>query len=111
MVNTNYHLNQAKHSLQLAMISTLKDDKKLHFQMLYQCHSSKSYLHSTNDPFLRVHTDYLNGWVCFVISIIWIGILTALIGDLASHLGCTIGLKDTITAIALVALGTSVPGK
>ena len=36
--------------------------------------------------------------------------LTALIGDFASHVGCTIGLKDTITAIGFVALGTSVPG-
>ncbi|RWS23003.1 sodium/calcium exchanger 3-like protein, partial [Leptotrombidium deliense] len=54
-------------------------------------------------------TDYLDGWVCFVVSIIGIGLLTAVIGDLASHLGCTVGLKDTVTAIAFVALGTSVP--
>lgn len=54
-------------------------------------------------------TDYLNGWLCFVVSIIMIGALTAVIGDLASHLGCTVGLKDTVTAIAFVALGTSVP--
>lgn len=54
-------------------------------------------------------TDYLNGWVCFNVSIIGIGLLTAVIGDLASHLGCTVGLKDTVTAIAFVALGTSVP--
>ena len=40
-----------------------------------------------------------------------IGVLTAFIGDLASHFGCTIGLKDAITAISFVALGTSVPGK
>ena len=39
-----------------------------------------------------------------------IGVLTAFIGDLASHFGCTIGLKDAITAISFVALGTSVPG-
>lgn len=43
-------------------------------------------------------------------SIIGIGILTAFIGDFASHFGCTINLKDAITAIAFVALGTSVPG-
>lgn len=30
-------------------------------------------------------------------------------GDLASILGCMIGLKDAITAISLVALGTSLP--
>ena len=54
-------------------------------------------------------TEYFNGWLCFVVSIIMIGVLTAVIGDLASHLGCTVGLKDTVTAIAFVALGTSVP--
>lgn len=54
-------------------------------------------------------TDMLNGWLCFVFAIIGIGALTAVIGDLASHLGCTVGLKDTVTAIAFVALGTSVP--
>lgn len=54
-------------------------------------------------------TDILDGWVCFVFSIIMIGVLTAVIGDLASHFGCTIGLKDTVTAVAFVALGTSVP--
>uniref|UniRef100_A0A672JJ61 Calx-beta domain-containing protein n=1 Tax=Salarias fasciatus TaxID=181472 RepID=A0A672JJ61_SALFA len=54
-------------------------------------------------------TDYLNGWACFVISIVIIGLLTAVIGDLASHFGCTIGLKDSVTAVVFVALGTSVP--
>ncbi|XP_035767030.1 sodium/calcium exchanger 3 [Neolamprologus brichardi] len=54
-------------------------------------------------------TDYMNGWACFTISIIIIGLLTAVIGDLASHFGCTIGLKDSVTAVVFVALGTSVP--
>ncbi|KAE8587307.1 hypothetical protein XENTR_v10021922 [Xenopus tropicalis] len=54
-------------------------------------------------------TEYLNGWACFVVSIIIIGILTAIIGDLASHFGCTIGLKDSVTAVVFVAFGTSVP--
>uniref|UniRef100_A0A0K0F0L1 Sodium/calcium exchanger 2 (inferred by orthology to a human protein) n=1 Tax=Strongyloides venezuelensis TaxID=75913 RepID=A0A0K0F0L1_STRVS len=54
-------------------------------------------------------TDYYNGWLSFFVSIIVIGILTAVIGDVASHFGCTIGLKDSVTAISLVALGTSVP--
>ncbi|CAG7834155.1 unnamed protein product [Allacma fusca] len=53
--------------------------------------------------------DILDGYVTFVVSIIGIGVLTAVIGDLASHLGCTVGLKDAVTAIAFVALGTSVP--
>lgn len=54
--------------------------------------------------------DILMGYATFVISILGIGVVTAVIGDLASHLGCTIGLKDTVTAIGFVALGTSVPG-
>eukprot|EP00062_Callorhinchus_milii_P009310 gi/632953040/ref/XP_007892179.1/ PREDICTED: sodium/calcium exchanger 1-like [Callorhinchus milii] len=54
-------------------------------------------------------TDYWNGWACFVVSILMIGFLTAFIGDLASHFGCTIGLKDSVTAVVFVALGTSVP--
>ncbi|XP_063048300.1 sodium/calcium exchanger 1b [Engraulis encrasicolus] len=54
-------------------------------------------------------TDYWNGWACFVVSICMIGLLTALIGDLASHFGCTVGLKDSVTAVVFVALGTSVP--
>ncbi|XP_063720538.1 sodium/calcium exchanger 1-like isoform X2 [Symsagittifera roscoffensis] len=54
-------------------------------------------------------TDLMGGWACFVFSIVGIGLLTALIGDLASHFGCTVGLKDTVTAISFVALGTSVP--
>nr|AAY17397.1 cardiac-specific sodium-calcium exchanger 1 [Danio rerio] len=54
-------------------------------------------------------TDYWNGWACFIVSIMMIGVLTAFIGDIASHFGCTIGLKDSVTAVVFVALGTSVP--
>ncbi|XP_061467140.1 sodium/calcium exchanger 3 isoform X1 [Rhineura floridana] len=54
-------------------------------------------------------TEYCNGWACFVVSILIIGMLTAIIGDLASHFGCTIGLKDSVTAVVFVAFGTSVP--
>ncbi|CEF61835.1 Sodium/calcium exchanger 2 [Strongyloides ratti] len=54
-------------------------------------------------------TEYYNGWLCFFVSIVVIGILTAIIGDVASHFGCTIGLKDSVTAVSLVALGTSIP--
>uniref|UniRef100_F1KUR0 Sodium/calcium exchanger 1 n=1 Tax=Ascaris suum TaxID=6253 RepID=F1KUR0_ASCSU len=54
-------------------------------------------------------TDYWGGWACFIVSICMIGVLTALIGDLASQFGCWVGLKDAVTAISFVALGTSVP--
>ena len=51
-----------------------------------------------------------NGYPCFVIAIAMIGVCTAVIGDVAGHLGCFIYLKDSVNAIAFVALGTSVPG-
>ncbi|XP_060941535.1 solute carrier family 8 member 4a isoform X1 [Limanda limanda] len=54
-------------------------------------------------------TEYWNGWACFFVSISLIGALTAVTGDLASHFGCTVGLKDSVTAVVFVALGTSVP--
>jgi solute carrier family 8 (sodium/calcium exchanger) len=50
-----------------------------------------------------------NGYPCFVVSITMIGVCTAVIGDVAGHLGCFIFLKDSVNAIAFVALGTSVP--
>lgn len=40
-----------------------------------------------------------------------IGVLTLFIQDLATEFGCTVGLKNSVTAISVVALGTSVPGK
>ncbi len=41
----------------------------------------------------------LNGWLCFVVSLGVIGVLTALVGDAAAIFGCLINLKDSITAI------------
>jgi len=54
-------------------------------------------------------TAIFDGYPTFVISIVFIGLCTAVIGDIASHLGCFINLKDSVNAIAFVALGTSVP--
>lgn len=55
--------------------------------------------------------NFLNsgGWICFVVSLGFIAILTAIIGDLASIFGCLVRIEDSITAITLVALGTSLP--
>lgn len=58
-----------------------------------------------------IFTDLAAGYPCFVVSIGMIGVCTAVIGDVAGHLGCFIYLKDSVNAIAFVALGTSVPGK
>ena len=52
----------------------------------------------------------MSGYPTFVVSILMIGLVTAIIGDVAGHLGCFIFLKDSVNAIAFVALGTSVPG-
>ncbi|XP_054721079.1 sodium/calcium exchanger 3-like [Uloborus diversus] len=54
-------------------------------------------------------TGIMGGWLTFFVSLILIGILTAIIGDMASIFGCLVNLKDTVTAITFVALGTSLP--
>merc|ERR1719355_250750 len=38
-----------------------------------------------------------------------IAIVTAIVGDMANLVGCTLGIKPEITAITFVALGTSLP--
>ncbi|XP_026670890.1 sodium/calcium exchanger 3 isoform X3 [Ceratina calcarata] len=55
-------------------------------------------------------TNIAGGYLCFVVSIFGIGVVTAVIGDIASYFGCTLGIKDSVTAVAFVALGTSIPG-
>ncbi|XP_011699397.1 PREDICTED: sodium/calcium exchanger 2 isoform X1 [Wasmannia auropunctata] len=54
-------------------------------------------------------TDIAGGYLCFIVSILGIGVVTAIIGDVASYFGCTLGIKDSVTAIVFVALGTSIP--
>ena len=50
------------------------------------------------------------GYGTFVLSIAVIAFITALISDVAGHLGCFIFLRDSVNAMAFVALGTSIPG-
>jgi len=54
-------------------------------------------------------TDYCGGWACFICALIMIGLVTMIIGDMASLLGCCLCLPDEVTAITFVALGTSLP--
>ncbi|BES91095.1 Sodium calcium exchanger [Nesidiocoris tenuis] len=54
-------------------------------------------------------TDMCYGYLTFTVSMFSIGVLTAVIGDVASHFGCTVCVHDAVTAITFVALGTSVP--
>lgn len=53
--------------------------------------------------------NYCGGKACFVISLVFIGLCTAIVGEVASLLGCVFGITESITAITLVALGTSLP--
>jgi solute carrier family 8 (sodium/calcium exchanger) len=53
--------------------------------------------------------DFMGGYLCFFWSLSYVGLTTAVIGDLASLFGCTVGLLDSVTAITFVALGTSLP--
>lgn len=54
-------------------------------------------------------TDYCDGWFTFAVSLLMIGLVTALVGDCANLAGDCIGLNPEITAITFVALGTSLP--
>ena len=49
------------------------------------------------------------GWCAFIASLIGIGILTAIVGDVAGTFGCLIGLPKQVNAITFVAMGTSLP--
>jgi len=59
--------------------------------------------------------SFCGGWVCFVTALAVIGALTAVIGDLAEMLGCALlpmlesKSAKSITAVTVVALGTSLP--
>lgn len=52
---------------------------------------------------------YGGGVPAFVVGISFIGGVTAIVGEVASLLGCVLGIKDSVTAITFVALGTSLP--
>lgn len=39
----------------------------------------------------------LGGWLCFFVSLACVGVVTAIIGDIATIFGCTVGIKDTVT--------------
>ncbi|CAF0734744.1 unnamed protein product [Adineta steineri] len=54
-------------------------------------------------------TAMAGGWLTFFVSLFFIALLTAVVGDVAAIFGCLVGLKDSITAISFVALGTSLP--
>jgi len=48
-------------------------------------------------------------WLCFISALAHIGLVTALVCDLAELFGCVLDIDDSVTAITFVALGTSLP--
>jgi solute carrier family 8 (sodium/calcium exchanger) len=53
--------------------------------------------------------DYLGGWACFSVSLLFIGGVTWMVSDMANLVGCCLGLFPEENAITFVALGTSLP--
>ena len=53
--------------------------------------------------------SYWGGKACFVVALLYIGAITAVIGEFATVMGCVLGIKPSVTAITFVALGTSLP--
>jgi len=52
---------------------------------------------------------YIGGWACFAVSLIFVGLVTALLAEVATLFGCVLGLKTGVTAITFIVFGTSVP--
>ncbi|XP_054725264.1 sodium/calcium exchanger 3-like isoform X2 [Anastrepha obliqua] len=49
------------------------------------------------------------GYPCFFISVGLIAVCSTVLVDVTSLFGCTLGVRDSVTAICFVALGTSLP--
>ena len=52
---------------------------------------------------------YWGGWAAFLMALFFIGIVTTIVGEVATVLGCVINLKPSVAGITLVAMGTSLP--
>jgi len=87
----------------------------LHAVSLFEKAKDKKLINQLQKVLTLIHCflilAIMEGYPTFVISILFIGMNTAVIGDVAGHLGCFIYLKDCVNAIAFVALGTSVPSR
>lgn len=45
----------------------------------------------------------------FLVALAYIGLVTAIVGEVATILGCVAGISESATAVTIVALGTSMP--
>jgi len=52
---------------------------------------------------------YGGGFPCFVVALVFIGLCTLVVAELANLMGCVMFLKPGVTAITFVAIGTSIP--
>ena len=60
--------------------------------------------------FAFVPPPHMGGGIpSLLIALTFIGIITAIVAEVATILGCVINLKGAVTAITLVAMGTSLP--
>lgn len=50
-----------------------------------------------------------SGGPCFFVSLAYIGVVTFVVGEVATVLGCVLMIEESVAAITLVALGTSLP--
>ncbi|XP_054725263.1 sodium/calcium exchanger 1-like isoform X1 [Anastrepha obliqua] len=57
----------------------------------------------------RVAAEMYCGYPCFFISVGLIAVCSTVLVDVTSLFGCTLGVRDSVTAICFVALGTSLP--
>jgi len=51
----------------------------------------------------------MGGGPSFFVALTFIGIITFIVGEFATVLGCALGIEESVSAITLVALGTSLP--
>jgi len=81
-----------------------------------QSSSSKTdwIFHMVSQPFKYLFAfvppaQICGGWACFAGALAMIGAVTMVVGEMAALMGCCLDIPDDITAITVVALGTSVP--
>jgi len=53
--------------------------------------------------------DWMDGYPCFAMALILLGLLMAIVKEVAEMFGCSMGLSDVMTGMSIVALGTSLP--
>jgi len=55
------------------------------------------------------NADLLGGYPCFVLSIAMVGLITFFVQESARSISCAMGIPQSVAAITIVALGTSLP--